>query len=76
MVAGKAGRLEVAGRRSATSARLRCRGEAYRKGGIHPSCKYYKCLVWSGAEDETRPGIGAQELVGYLSLGHLVERSR
>ena len=36
--------------------------------------KVVRRLVWSGAEDETRPGIGAQELIGYLGLGHLVER--
>src|SRR6516164_2153714 len=31
-------------------------------------------LVWSGAEDKACPGIGAQEFVRYLGLGHLVER--
>src|SRR6516162_3723619 len=36
--------------------------------------KVVRRLVWSGAEDETRPGIGAQELIGYLGLGHFVER--
>ena len=35
--------------------------------------KVVRCLVWSGAEDETCPGIGAQKLVGYFGLGHLVE---
>jgi hypothetical protein len=28
----------------------------------------------SGAEDEPRAGIGAQEFVRYFGLGHLVER--
>ena len=27
--------------------------------------------AWSSAEDEACPRIGAQELIGYLGLGHL-----
>ena len=52
-------------------------GSAYRRAGARAADrgKFFPhrspCL--SGAENDACPGIGAQELVGYLDLGYLVE---